>query len=59
LCPAPNKETQIQDRFSGVSLSRLCSLSAAELVELLGEIEVCPSCGGVGCVVRLGFTSGR
>lgn len=49
-------KVQIQDRFSGVSLSRLCSMSAEEVAALLGRVRVCPLCDGAGCAVRLGFT---
>lgn len=52
-------ETQIYDRFSGVSLSRLSGMGADEVAAAVSKVEVCPLCGGVGCAVRLGFTSGR
>ena len=53
------QKTQIQDQFSGVSLSRLSEMEPEEVLELISPWAVCPICGGRGCSVRLGFTGGR
>lgn len=36
-----------------MSLSSLATLSSGEVFALIGEIEVCPLCGGRGCAARL------
>ena len=52
--PRRLRKTQVQDQFSGVVLSRLSGVSVGEVFAMIGEIELCPLCGGRRCAARLG-----
>jgi hypothetical protein len=57
--PGARTQSQIQDDFRGVSLSRLSKLkSTSEVYGLVPSFEEeCPCCGGRRCAERLGGVS--